>query len=208
VDSGASEAVFNVALGRDDRCNYSIVWNFERDKWSVRELPLATGAWIGMLAQGGKRTWDGDAGTWDAEMGFWDEGITGGYRPKVLAACPDSGVLILDQGYARWTGENLVGTIERTGLRIGRGDAIAKLQRIIPVIEGPAGAVLQIQVGAQLAANGPVSWDGAQPFTLGQSDKRDCNARGRFVAVRFTCAGPEQPTVTGFSMEFDDGGRQ
>lgn len=208
VDSGASEAVFNVALGRDDRCNYSIVWNFERDKWSVRELPLATGAWIGMLAQGARKMWDGDAGTWDAEMGFWDEGIPGGYRPKVLAACPDNGVLILDQGYARWTGENLVGTIERTGLRIGRGDAIAKLQRIIPVIEGPAGAVLQIQVGAQLAANGPVSWDGAQPFTLGQSDKRDCNARGRFVAIRFSCAGPEQPTVTGFSMEFDDGGRQ
>jgi hypothetical protein len=208
VDAGASEAVFNVALGRDDRCNYSIVWNFERDKWSVRELPLATGAWLGMLAQGAKRTWDGDAGTWDTESGFWDEGIPGGYRPKVLAACPDSGVQILDQGYARWTGENLTGTLERTGLRLGRGDAIAKLQRVIPIIEGPSGAVLQIQVGAQLAANGPVTWGSQRPFTLGQSVKHDCNARGRFVAIRFSCAGPEQPTVTGFAMEFDDGGRQ
>ena len=208
VDTGSSEAVFNVALGRDDRCNYSIVWNFERDKWSIRELPLATGAWMGMLAQGAKRTWDGDAGAWSADAGFWDEGIAGGYQPKALAACPDTGVQILDQGYVRWTGENLVGTIERTGLKLGRGDAVAKLQRIIPVIEGPAGAVLQIQVGAQLAANGPVTWEGARPFTLGKSIKHDCNARGRFVAVRFSCAGPEQPTIAGFSMEFDDGGRQ
>lgn len=208
VDASASEAVFNVALGRDDFCNYSVVWNFERDKWSVREVPLCTGAWVGMLAQGSKLTWDGDGGTWQADPGYWDEGIPGGYRPKVLAACPGSGVQILDQGYVRWTGENLVGTLERAGLRLGEGDAIAKLQRLIPVIEGPVGAVVQIQVGGQLAANGAVSWGSSRPFTLGQSVKHDCNARGRFVAVRFTCAGPEQPTIAGFALEYDDGGRQ
>jgi len=208
VDAGAAEAVFNVALGRDDRCNYSIVWNFERDKWSVRELPNCTGAWMGMLAQGVKLTWDGDSGTWQDDGGFWDEGIPGGYRPKALAAGPEIGVYVLDQGFKRWTGENLTGTLERTGLRVGRGDTVAKLQRLIPVIEGPAGAVLQIQVGGQLAANGTVSWGPARPFTLGQSVKHDCNARGRFVGVRFTCAGPEQPTISGFSLEFDEGGRQ
>jgi hypothetical protein len=208
VDNGASEAVFNVALGRDDYCNYSIVWNFERDKWSIRELPLATGAWLGKLAQGVALTWDADSGTWDNDAGFWNEGIPGGYKPKVLAACPSSGVQILDQGYKRWTGENLVGTLERTGLRIGAGDALAKVQRLIPVIEGSAGAVIGIQVGAQLAANGPVSWDAEQPFTLGQSVKHDCNARGRYVAVRFRCAGPSQPTIAGFALDYDEGGRQ
>jgi len=208
VNTATSEAVFNVALGRDDRCNYSIAWNFERDKWSIRELPEDTHTWMGLRAQGGPATWDADAGLWSADPGYWDEGITGGYRVKAFAACPNHGVLVLNEGYQRWTGENIVGTLERTGLRIGNGDTIAKVQRLIPAIEGSPGTVVQIQVGAQLAANGPVTWGAQQAFILGQSVKHDCNARGRFVAVRFGCAGPEQPTVAGFSLEFDDGGRQ
>jgi hypothetical protein len=208
VDTAASEAVFNVALGRDDRCNYSVVWNFERDKWSVRELPLATHAWLGLKAQSAPLAWDTDAGTWDADPGYWDEGIPGGYRLKPFAACPDSGLLVLQDGYRRWTGENIVGTLERTGLRISAGDAIAKVQRIVPAIEGSPGAIVGIQVGGQLAANGPVSWGATQPFTVGQSVKHDCNARGRFIGVRFSCSGPEQPTIAGFSVEYDEGGRQ
>jgi hypothetical protein len=174
----------------------------------VRELPLSTHAWLGLKAQGVPLTWAADAGTWDADPGYWDEGIPGGYRLRPFAACPDLGVMVLDEGYRRWSGENIVGTLERIGLRIAAGDAIAKVQRLIPAIEGSPGAVVTIQVGGQLAANGPVSWGAAAPFVVGQSVKHDCNARGRFIGVRFSCAGPEQPTVAGFSIEFDDGGRQ
>jgi hypothetical protein len=68
--------------------------------------------------------------------------------------------------------------------------------------------VIGIQVGAQLAANGSVSWDAETDFILGQSVKRDCNARGRYVAVRFRCRGPERPTIAGFALDYDEGGRQ
>lgn len=208
VDTAASEAVFCVALGRDDRCNFALAWNFERDKWSVRELPESVHTWMGLKAQGGPLLWDDDAGSYDGDTGFWDEGIPGGYQLKPFAACVEKGVLVLNQGSQRWTGENIVGTLERTGLKISDGDRIAKVQRVIPAIEGSPGTVIGIQVGAQLAANGPVSWGPAQDFILGQSVKHDCNARGRFVAIRFTCAGPQQPTIAGFSFEYDDGGRQ
>jgi hypothetical protein len=154
VDTATSEAVFCVALGRDDRCNFSVVWNFERDKWSVRELPLSTHAWLGLKAQGVPLTWAADAGTWDADPGYWDEGIPGGYRLRPFAACPDLGVMVLDEGYRRWSGENIVGTLERIGLRIAAGDAIAKVQRLIPAIEGSPGAVVTIQVGGQRSSWG------------------------------------------------------
>jgi hypothetical protein len=208
VNTQRSEAVFNVALGRDDACNFAVVWNFERDKWSVRELPELTHAFMGLLPNTPALLWDTDAGTWNADQGWWDEGRAGGFALRPFGCSPTQGAQVLDTGDKRWTGENLVGTIERTGLRIGDGDAIAKVQRLIPAIEGSPGAVVEIQVGAQLAANGPISWGSAQQFILGQSSKVDCNARGRFIAVRFKCAGPEQPTVAGFSIEYDDGGRQ
>ncbi|MGL4650331.1 MAG: hypothetical protein ACRC1H_13065, partial [Caldilineaceae bacterium] len=80
--------------------------------------------------------------------------------------------------------------------------------RMIPAFEGSPGTVISIQVGAQLAATGPVTWGPSQDFIIGQTIKHDCNARGRYVAVRFACSGPEQPTVAGFTLEYDDGGRQ
>jgi hypothetical protein len=208
VDTAASEAVFCVALGRDDRCNYAIAWNFEREKWSVRELPESTHTWMGLRAQGLPLTWDADAGPWDDDPGFWDEGIPGGYQLKPFAACPDHGVLVLNDGFTRWTGSNVLGTLERTGLKISDGDSIAKVQRLIPAIEGSPGTIVGIQIGGQLAANGPVAWGPSYPFVVGQSVKVDCNIRGRFIAVRFTCSGPQQPTVAGFAFEYDDGGRQ
>jgi hypothetical protein len=207
VNTQRSEAVFHVALGQETHCNYAVVWNFERDKLSIRELPESTHAFMGLLPQGSGLTWDGDAGAWSGEQGWWDEGIQGGYALKPISCSPATGARILDIGELRWTGENLVGTIERTGLRVGTGDKVAKIQRLTPAIEASPGAVVEIQVGAQLVPNGPVAWGNARPFTVGQSLQHDCNERGRFAAVRFTCRGPEQPTIAGFSIEFDDGGR-
>jgi hypothetical protein len=203
-----AEVVFNLPLGSDIECNTALVWNHERDKWTIRDIPPCQHGFTALTPQGIPLTWANDTGTWDDETGYWNEGVPGGYSPRPVTVGEDVGIWRNGEGGIDWLGRPVIGSVERVGLRLSQNDEVVRIQRLEPAFEGSPGKVVRIQVGATLTSNESITWEPAQPFTIGSSAYIHCNGRGRYFGIRIEGEGPDIFTVTGFQVEFERGGRQ
>lgn len=205
---GRNEVVFALALGNDDACNFAYVWDTERDRWSVRELPLITHTAQGIVPSAFSiDTWASDAGTWDTDNKPWDSPPVGGYKPAALGMSPGAAeVFQLELGETRANGDPVSAALERTGLLLGEEPRIKYIHALHPRIQGDAGSVITCRVGAHMTPSDPVAWGPAQPFTIGSTRRIDCNVQGRYAAVRFEAASLAAWGVSGFGLEFTQRG--
>jgi hypothetical protein len=203
-----NEVVFALALGRDDACNYAYVWDTERDKWSVRELPATTHTATGIVPQGFTvDTWANDAGTWDTDAKPWDSPPVGGYKPAALGMSPPaSEVFQLELGELRANGDTIIASLERVGLLLGEEPRIKFIHALHPRIQGDPNAIITCRVGVHNAPTDPVTWGQAQPYFIGRTRKIDCNLQGRYAAVSFNSGELSSWSVSGFGLEFTQRG--
>lgn len=203
-----NEVVFALALGVDDVCNMAYVWDVERDKWSLRELPSVTHTAAGIIPQlAAPLTWENDAGIWETDAKPWDSPPQGGYKPAPAGFSPKlSQVFTLDTGDARANGDNIVASIERSGLVLGDEQTVKLVSAIYPRIDGTAGQTVSVQVGGQMAGGDPVVWASPQAWTIGSARRVDCSVQGRFLAIRFAGEGLAPWSVAGFGVEYQSRG--
>jgi hypothetical protein len=207
---GEGEVVFCLALGRDDACNVAYVWNYERDKWSVRDLPLVTHSFSTFVpAQIMPADWESDANPWSSDGRAWDASSQGGFTPRAVGVSP-SGVAawLLDEGDTAANGQPVDAAVERIGLMLGDPGTVKLVQRVFPLIEGGQGEQITVQVGAQIGPGDPVKWGAPQQFTIGTSKQIDALVVGRYGAIRFSAATLAKWTVSGFAFEFIDEGSE
>lgn len=203
-----NEVVFCLALGRDDACNVAYVWDTARDRWSVRDLPLVTHTATGIVPQfAPTETWDSDAGTWDTDDKPWNSPPAGGQKPAPIGASPvNAAAYWIDTGDARATGALIVAALERSGLILGDEPRLKFIHALHPRVQGTPGDVITVRVGTQMTASDPVTWAQPQQYTIGTSRRVDCNAQGRYAAVRFEAAIAAPWSVGGFGIEFTQRG--
>jgi hypothetical protein len=203
-----NEVVFALALGRDDACNFAYVWDTERDKWSVRELPIITHTATGIVPSPYViETWANDAGTWDTDAKPWDSPPVGGFKPNPLGMSPiASEVYQLELGETRANGDPVSGAIERTGLLLGDEPRLKYIHALHPRVQGNPGSAITCRVGVHMTPADPVAWGPPQSFVIGQSRRVDCNLQGRYAAVRFEAASLASWSVSGFGLEFTQRG--
>jgi hypothetical protein len=203
-----NEVVFCLALGNDTACNFAYVWDTERDKWSVRELPQITHTATGIVPSPFViETWANDAGTWDTDAKPWDSPPVGGYKPNPLGMSPGAAeVYQLELGETRANGDPVTAAIERTGILLGGEPRVHYIHALHPRVDGNPGSVITCRVGAHMAPVDPVTWGPPQPYTIGQTRRIDCNLQGKYAAVRFEAASLAAWSVSGFGIEFSTRG--
>lgn len=207
---GTSEVVFALPIGNDTKCNTAYVWDYARDKWSVRDLPDTVCTVVGQTPESlTLTTWASDAGTWDADFLSWDATPQGGFLTRAISASPSrSSLYVLDSGDTTADAGNVVGTLERIGMVIGDGASVKQAVRVHPRITAANGTVISIQIGAQLDAGDPVTWGPVQTYTVGSGKPVDTQAKGRLFSIRLTGNGAATWHVAGFGFEFEKQGRQ
>lgn len=200
---GRGEVAFCCALGQDEYCNFAYTWNYELDKWSVRELPKVThSASTYMPAVIGALTWDTDAGIWETDFKAWDASAQAGFVPRAVGVSPSAGTAyLLEAGDTTPNGQPVAAYAERTGLVLGPSDRVKVVRRVMPRLTATPGTVVMVQIGAQIGPGDPVTWGLAVPFTVGSSRYVDCFAVGRFFAVRFSAAVATPWSIGGFTVE-------
>lgn len=187
---GRSEVVFCLPVGRDDACNIAYVWDYERDRWTVRDLPdIVHSGYAYAPATVALTTWDNDAGTWDSDAVAWNTSGDANSSPQAIAAsAADVKLYRLGIGDLWRDGSVIIGYAERSGIRIGDGSRMAHITRVWPQIDGAPGDVLGVQIGGQLEASSPVTWGPEQQFVIGQTRDVPCDAMGKFAAWRVSSA--------------------
>ena len=185
--------------------NLALTWNWDSDVFGVRELQNATYGATGVVVTASDSTWSGDAGTWDSDTTVWDMGDFASNEAKLLLTQTDPIIVQAETG-GGFNGSTPNCTLERTGLAFDKPDVVKTVRSVIPRFDASGGTVLSIQVGAQMDAEGPVTWSPAFTYTVGTSRKADCFATGRFLAFRITSATVQPWRLKSFDMEITEHG--
>lgn len=147
-------------------CNRALIWNY-RDNTIWEADVNFQGADEGTLNLSGGTTWQADTQTWQQNTGPWMQSL----RRKVVVFDPANKLFyLIDNGTTR-NGVAYTGTLQRTGLSIiGRkrsGEWIEDFQHgklVSKVWPKVVGGPVNVRIGYQQLAQGPITWTGYQVF--------------------------------------------
>ena len=95
--------------------------------------------------------------------------------------------------------------IRRTDLPIGGHEANTTITRLYPLVEGTA--PIQVRVGSQQQAGGPIKWAGGyRTFTPGVDRKIDVRTTGEVHCYEIKSDGGSWFNLTGMDIEFKPAG--
>ena len=188
----------------------ALVYDVSDGRFGVRELfpptaHIARGQ-VGNVT--GVINWDDDNESWDSDVTSFNSSLFNPTEDALLQA-DRSGLrtFAVNEG-VDFDGRAVFGRLERTGLDFGDFESVKFVKSVIPRIVGNPGTQLTIRVGAAANDADNVQWGEQLPYTIGESQKIDTYAQGRFLAYSIESNDKTAPWVLhGFEFEYDTQGR-
>lgn len=200
--------------------NLALVWNYQYNTWTIREIPNLSAAALGRVAVVPSNT------TFDAAVGTFDENLQPfGARPifpierrLVLARALATSKLYDMRG--EYTNDGAVATsvLERVNLAIAGQSRSGEIQvdptvwkqvtALYPKIDTFGQDVtIRIRIGTQPFIGGPVTWRSPFDFNPRTDEYVPVNVGGYVLAVRFEDRNNTLPwALHGYDMEIIPGG--
>ena len=189
-----------------DECTLALIWDASDNKFGVRELKPQTAH----VAKGqvGNVTaiinWDDDPEQWNDDLTSWNSAAFNPTEDALLQADRSGSILFAVNEGTTYDGETIHSRVERIGLDFGDVERIKLVKAIAPRITGQVGTVLTIRVGSSANDANVVNWSPPQTFTIGDNQKVDTFAQGRFLAFSVESDADQAPWVLmGMEFQFD-----
>jgi hypothetical protein len=179
-----TEALLCFPSGSSETCDKALVWNWQDNTFSVRDLPNVTYGTSGPLSIAGALTWTTLTGTWDTlPYASWTE-MGGSSDLSRLLLCK-SGKFLLFDATEQDDGSDFTAMVELKGLHFDSPETMKLCRGVRPKFDADQGAVIKVQIGAAATPDAEPSWQPAVDFTVGTDIEAHSFASGRFHAVRF-----------------------
>ena len=189
-------------------CNRAVIWNYVDNTIWEADINFQN-AEQGNLNLPGGTTWSAATQPWNSDINAWMLSL----RRKVILGDPaTNNFYLLDSGTTR-NGVGYTGTLQRTGLSIiGRkrtGEWIEDFEHaklISKVWPKVVGGPINVRVGYQALAQGPVTWTPYQPYdpTM-QQFVNGMLGSGKAVAIEFSS--PNDFRLDGFKLDMSVTGK-
>ena len=167
-------------------CNRAAVWNWIDKTWAIRTLTSVTYGTTGQVVYTSAATaWSGATTTWDTQAGAWDDYDYSPAESRLVLCHSTPYISLADIGSSDF-GTVITSTLERSGMHLDSPEKVKLCRAVYPIIDGTTGDTVQIEVGASMTANFAPTWSAPATFTIGNDQKVDCFATGRYLAVRLT----------------------
>jgi len=196
-----------------DYPNLAFIINLKDGTCTIRDIPnIAHMAWASFDPNTAGTTFDAQTQAFDATLGQFGQRSFDPGRKRLIMVDPDAGdpsFYLADQDFT-YDGANFRAFVERTGLaiigqdRLGQPKVDMEVVKLVtevwPRVRVTNGSSIDIYVGSQAKAEGPITWQGPYPFDPAVDDKIDVDppVEGRFIAVRF-----ESPDTSGVYWKLD-----
>ena len=169
-------------------CTLALVWNWETDLLSVRGLGGVRHAAAGLIPASTAKTWATLTGTWEDQDYAWNSVDYGDADPRLVWTATQ--LQVQDQGMTD-NGTAIAARVQRSGLAFGDASRVKCLRALRPKIDGRAGTVLTIRLGAQMDTGSGINWSPGIRFVVGQDVEAYGFATGRLLAYRIESTGPQ-----------------
>lgn len=181
-------------------CTAAMVWNWDSDTWTRRQLPNITHASAGLLGYTTSDAWSADSASWDSDATAWDQNDLASPSTRLLMASTAPAIYLADSGLT-FSGTTNAATLERIGMAFDDPDRVKLLRSISPRVDAPAGTQIHVTVGASMTAEESPTWSAPVTYTVGQTFKADAFATGRFLAVRFSDSGGPRWRIKSYTAD-------
>ena len=169
--------------------NMALVWNYNDNLFSVRDLPDSPFINIGIVRGDDiddppdilNPFWDQDNEIWDIDQTPWNKQYLDS-TSKNLVMCMGNNLMLQDAGDT-FNNVEFESYVERLSFPTQDLKHVHLVRALRPIIYGDEGTVLKIQVGGQLHANDPIYWTPERDFIVGQ-DRFDVFVKGRFLSFK------------------------
>lgn len=196
--------------------NRAFVWDWDKDAWTVRDVPniraLAIGPNIGGGGSGAAAgsSWNDLSVEWDNWSAQWsDLGADTEARSNRLFAAGHgaSKLYALNESYAA-AGDSYLAFVEAAKIDLDQvlqraTDRVLAIKRIVPQISGIGQVTFRI--GSSSSPQAPVSWKNTKVFNIETDYKIDTRVSGRYLAIRVesdTANG--QWKLSGFDLDVEE----
>jgi hypothetical protein len=209
VSSSRNQAIIGFPTGGAQYCNRALVWNFGSDKMGLVDLPNYSFAFGSYLNVGGPDNWENDPEAWDQSLQAWDWQRFTGEDSFIVAVRPDFGATGAFEANER-SESPADGPLEviarKEKMSLEGDDRVKQVTRLYPKMQGPDGCEVFWRVGISMDPGQPPRWLPERKFTIGQDEKIDVRASGRFVSVQLRSKTARAWSCAGFDIEFQDAG--
>jgi len=193
------EIWFCVPTGSTEYADVAYIYNWHTDAWGRRDLPGNTPH----AAQGGvvlpKVTWNTVTGTWRGSVRTWGARKLSPENETVVGCIiDDSSLNMLDASTANI--EEATSFIERLSMPLEGIVGHVTANAIYPHMTGTA--TVQVSIGAQDFAGGPIQWGAAVDFKPGKDRKVDVRATGALLCYKVSYTGRGSWNLTGLDLDY------
>ena len=190
----------------DGTADKAWVWNWESNTWSPRQISNIAHITTGPLDPNTDEDWNSDNNGWNSDSSKWGE------RDFITT---ESKVVLLNMTGKKMYQANFTNNIdgvpytsfvERVGLDFGDDQRFKFVSEIVPHLSGEG--VVRVYVGSETHQGSGVRWNAGMDFTIGTDYRSTCRVNGRYIAVRFESIGESSWELSGYSLEYQNKGRQ
>ncbi len=187
-----------------DRPNKALVWSRDDNTFGIRDIysPAISPGLV--FESAGTATWENYGGVWGNAATIWDASAFQTAAETLLASV--DGLMMNYSGSNTENGVNIEAFIQKAGIALGDPQTRKLIKRIWPRIEASNGTEVFIRAGASDQPNGPITWAVPVSFLVGQQEKIDTFAQGRYLAIEVASYGDQPWRMTGFDCEFSTTG--
>lgn len=190
------------------------IWNYQENKWTIRDLPTISFAESGILQPVSALNWDADAASWASDSSAWDDPPYPPQSKRILMATRGASRKLLAADLTNQVeGVNFDAFVERVGLAVIGQDRegapkfdleVRKLcTGIWPRLDAPHGARIDVFLGTQERVNDAVLWHGPYPFIAGVDERVTPLAAGRLLGVKFVMSENHFCRLHGFDIDIE-----
>lgn len=187
-------------------CTKALVWNWGDGTLSMRELPNVTYAVNGVVDVS-TSSWSTATGTWAAATATWSSITKYSVNDQRLFMSSTASAIYAADVVDSANGATVDAYVERTGLHFDAPDVRKLCRGIWAKIDGTTGSEVQIQIGAADDPNTAPTWQTAQTYTIGTSNKIDSFASGRYLAYRVKSNDVKSWRIRSFDFDVVQQGR-
>lgn len=182
-------------------CTAALIWNWDSNTWGRRDLPNVTHATSGVITYASADSFDsGGSETFDDDTLAFNQDEFGPTESRLLLASTAPAIYIADSS-SSFAGSPIYAVIERMGLAFDDPELVKTLASLVPRFTAPEGSTVYITFGAQMDAEGPVTWGDRITYTVGSTRKADSFATGRFLAVRIETEGGPKWSLKSYTAD-------
>ncbi len=188
----------------DGLANSALVWNWEVDEWTERDIKDISHIALGNINPQESDAWDDDLNSWDSSVKVWGEESLNPSEQELLLTDYTSQKFYEGNKTTTLDGEPYLSKVVRVGLDFGDDLNYKFINSITPHFSGEG--KVNIFVGYEDHQGQGVTWSQPFEFEIGKDYKADFRMSGRYVAIRFESPTDNVWSLTGYTIEYESAG--